>query len=557
MPVPTPVRRLDLPVRGGVWQLGSGRGVNYLDGAEELVKAILGAAQDRSSTSDELHFAAGSWAEQYHLNRGRANVLRAVDLHADAAVLEIGAGCGAISRYLGERVGLLDAVEPVPARADVAAVATAHLTNVRVFTGTVDDLPDEPGYDIAVVIGVLEYVGDGSRDQRPYLDFLTAIRRRLAPGGLLCLAIENQFGVKYLAGAPEDHTGRQWDGPQGYPSGGKARTFGRRPLTALLTSAGFEVHAVLGCFPDYKITRAVLSPALLARYPTLAKSLPVLPSPDWHQDVHRPMDEARLWAELVDAGQAEDNPNSFLVLAGTEPAPSSLWPADRLAVYFNTNRASRWCTRAEVSATSTGAEVVRSRLVASAGGDGGEIALRSYRESIHPAPTIVETLLERPWLARELLSQWRDLVLDTATTPRPGLWDLVPHNVLLTEDGLRPIDLEWEVADATPADVLARGLLLTADQLAAAGWTGAGERTTVWELAGWLGVLIGLPPSFVDDALEREAWFQAVSITGGGVGQRRETEHLRTALRRRFAEFVSDGRRAAVREQEEQARASQ
>ncbi|HVV20373.1 MAG TPA: class I SAM-dependent methyltransferase [Pseudonocardiaceae bacterium] len=548
MPAATPVRRLDLPVRDGVWRLAEGSGVDYLDGAEELVAAVLRTAADRSSTSDELHFAAGSWAERYHLCRGRANVLRAVDLPADAAVLEIGAGCGAISRYLGERVGVLDAVEPVPARAEVAAVATGHLPNVRVFTGTVDDLPDEPGYDVAVVVGVLEYVGGGSRDPQPYLDFLTAIRRRLAPGGLLCLAIENQFGVKYLAGAPEDHTGRQWDGPQGYPDGGRARTFGRKPLTALLTAAGFDVHTVLGCFPDYKITRAVLAPALLERYPFLAKSLPVLPSPDRGQDAHRAMDESRLWAELVDAGQAEDNPNSFLVLAGTGPAGRTPWPTDRLAVYFNTDRASRWCTRAEVSATATGAEVVRTRLVGTASDDDGAVALRSYREPIQPAPTMVGVLLDQPWRAAELLCRWRDLVLSAETTPRPGLWDLVPHNVLVTEDGLLPIDLEWEVSDATPADVLARGLLLTADRLAAAGWSGAGERTTVWELACWLGVVVGLDPSFVDEALEREARFQAVSVAGAGVGQRRETEYLKAALRKRFAEFVSD-------RQEERARA--
>lgn len=552
----TPVRRLDLPVYDGVHHLVEDGGVDYLDGSEELVRAIMDMARDRSSTSDELHFAAASWAERYHLSRSRANVLRALNLPADAAVLEVGAGCGAISRYLGERVGSLDAIEPVPARAGVAALATTHLPNVRVFAGTVDDLPDEPGYDVAVVIGVLEYVGGGSRDQRPYLDFLTAIRRRLVPGGLLCLAIENQFGVKYLAGAPEDHTGRQWDGPQGYPFGGRARTFGRRPLTALLTSAGFDVHTVLGCFPDYKITRAVLAPELLARYPFLAKSLPDLPSPDWGQDVDRPMDEARLWGELVDAGQAEDNPNSFLVIAGRGAAGRLMWPAERLAVYFNTDRASRWCTRADVSTTPTGAEVVRTRLVPAAGDD-ENVALRSYREPIRPAPTILDVLLREPWRAEDLLGRWRDLVLATAAEPRPGLWDLVPHNVLVTDDGLTPIDLEWEVSDATPADVVARGLLLSADRLAGAGWAGAGERTTVWELAAWLGVLIGLSPSFVDDAVEREARFQAVSMTGVGVGQRRETEHLRTALRRRFADLVSDGHRATAPEREGEARARQ
>ena len=73
----------------------------YRDGAEERVYGVIRDATDLSSMSDELAAQATSWAERYHLATSRANLLRPFALSNDAAVLEIGAGCGAITRYLG------------------------------------------------------------------------------------------------------------------------------------------------------------------------------------------------------------------------------------------------------------------------------------------------------------------------------------------------------------------------------------------------------------------------------------------------------------------------
>src|SRR5690606_28550559 len=111
---------------------------------------------------------ATTWAERYHLDPARANIVRALDLPADARVLEIGAGCGAITRYLGETCAVVDALEPVPSRARAIMERTRDLPGVKVFIGHLDDVPDVPSYDVIVVIGVLEYVGEGSLDDRPY-----------------------------------------------------------------------------------------------------------------------------------------------------------------------------------------------------------------------------------------------------------------------------------------------------------------------------------------------------------------------------------------------------
>ncbi|MFD1147833.1 SAM-dependent methyltransferase [Saccharothrix hoggarensis] len=530
----TPLRELDLVAADGCLLLGEDSGVTYLDGAEQLVGALVDEASDLGSLSDELHYAATTWPERYHLERGRANVLRALDLPAGATVLEIGAGCGAISRYVGERVAALDAVEPVAARARVAASRTRDLPGVRVFVGTLDDVPDAPAYDLVLVIGVLEYVGGGTADEQVYADFLASVRRRLNPGGSLVLAIENQLGVKYLAGAPEDHSGRPWDGPEGYPNGAPARTFARRPLEALLGRAGFTSTRTLGCFPDYKITRVVLGDDLAARHPRLLTELPRFPSPDWGFDGSRPADEAKLWRELTAAGLSGEMWNSFLVVAGVGE-PDALWPDDRLAVYFNTDRAARWCTRAEVLAD----RIRRSPLVEQ-GGD--VVSVRAYEEPVHDGVPLLEVVAREPWRAEEMLLAWRDVLHSGhGAELGPAAWDLVPHNLLVTADGLRAIDLEWQVADLTLTQVEQRGLLLTADHLARAGWRGAGERTTVRDLAGWFGVLLGHSPSYVEQAAELEACFQATRVVGSstGAGLRREQDYLRAAWRTRLDEPVA------------------
>ena len=166
----TPVRREHHEVQDGVRLLRPDPDISYRDGAEERLWEIVHQASDKSSGSIEMLESAEGWAEQYHTHPARANILRAVDIPRDAKVLEIGAGCGPITRYLGETAAVVDAVEPVVARARVARERTRDLRNVEVFAGQLEDLPALPTYDFVVVIGVLEYVGAGPTMRIPMRD---------------------------------------------------------------------------------------------------------------------------------------------------------------------------------------------------------------------------------------------------------------------------------------------------------------------------------------------------------------------------------------------------
>jgi SAM-dependent methyltransferase len=448
----TAVRALDVPTIDDCSILTPTTS-SYRDGAEERVYELIRGAADLSSMSDELAEQATSWAEHYHLTTSRANLIRPFALGKDAVVLEIGAGCGAITRYLGERCGWVDAVEPVLSRARAARARSRDLSNVEVFVGSIEDLPAEPTYDLVVVVGVLEYVGEGAGDLGPQRSFLGQIEALLRPGGSLLLAIENKLGVKYLAGAGEDHTGRVYDSVEGYPAGTIARTFSRSELTVLLESVGLT-PSFYCAFPDYKIPRTVLSDAVFESVPPLAWRIPKFPSPNRAGTSSHAINEERLWRALVQDGLGPSFGNSFVVTArkGSQRSEGpDLWPVGQLAAFYQPERRAAYATQTLVCERDSMTVFVRSPLRSAPESSrpvlkGLQDAERVYEQSaLVPGTDLLEVLegadddrLEaylREWVA----------IAEREANERGGYeLDLLPHNLIETSDGsLEIIDREW------------------------------------------------------------------------------------------------------------------
>src|SRR5204863_10202573 len=101
------------------------------------------------------------------------------------------------------------------ARARVAASRCRDLDNVVVLCDNFEAVDIAQRFDLVTLIGVLEYSRLYVGGDDPVQAMLGKARARLAPGGRLVLAIENQLGAKYLAGAPEDHLGEPWVGVMG------------------------------------------------------------------------------------------------------------------------------------------------------------------------------------------------------------------------------------------------------------------------------------------------------------------------------------------------------
>src|SRR5882672_91558 len=162
---------------------------------------------DLSSGSYELEQQIKDWPSEYHLSRKRAHLLREFDFGRKRRVLEVGCGCGAITRFLGETFQEVVAVEGSLVRANLTRLRTTDQGNVAVVCAPFQDITFSSPFDIVFCIGVLEYASQFLDAPDPYEAALEYFSKVLTSDGVLVLAIENQFGAKYWASSREDHTG--------------------------------------------------------------------------------------------------------------------------------------------------------------------------------------------------------------------------------------------------------------------------------------------------------------------------------------------------------------
>ena len=88
----------------GIWSRPGYIGIRYSDGdeVENRIAEIIDQASDITVLSSELRQYCIDWPSIYHLSGTRTNILRPFDGSLKGAILEIGSGCGAVTRYLGE-----------------------------------------------------------------------------------------------------------------------------------------------------------------------------------------------------------------------------------------------------------------------------------------------------------------------------------------------------------------------------------------------------------------------------------------------------------------------
>lgn len=249
--------------------------IDYADGGEEYVLDVIRKHPDLKACSPELVDYIKDWPSRYHLSFRRTNLLESIKelFNKDGAVLELGSGCGVLTRWLGENFHAVDAVEGSRQRAIITKERTRNLNNVKVFNGDILNISYEQGkYGLVTLVGVMEYVPyyspQGLDHKKSCTEFLKNLSSSLRNDGILLIAIENRFGAKYFTGCPEDHTGKMFDGIIGYPDRSPV-TFSRAELKEMLQAAGFKNTQFYHMFPDYKLPETFIreSDEALSLYP--------------------------------------------------------------------------------------------------------------------------------------------------------------------------------------------------------------------------------------------------------------------------------------------------
>ncbi|HFL3236583.1 TPA: class I SAM-dependent methyltransferase [Clostridioides difficile] len=208
---------------------------------------------------------SNEWPLLYHLSTQRQNLLNWYSFNEGSDILEIGAGCGAITGLFLERKMNVTAIEYSHKRALINAYRNQNNNNLEIHVGDFNEINIDKKFDYITLIGVFEYSGLISKGNYSNIDFLSKVKKMLKPGGELIIAIENKLGFKYWAGSVEDHLGRLFSGIEGYDNSMGIETYSKKEMLHLLHQCGFLAPKFYYPVPDYKFCTQVFSDEYLPR----------------------------------------------------------------------------------------------------------------------------------------------------------------------------------------------------------------------------------------------------------------------------------------------------
>ena len=289
-----------------------------------------------------------SWPILYHLSDLRSNIVEWIPMTGKEKVLEVGAGCGAITGMLSEKAAEVVACDLSRRRSEINATRNSECDNVTIHVGNFRDIePDLPNnFDFIFLIGVFEYGQGYIGTENPYENFLTMLQKHLKKDGRIVIAIENRIGLKYFAGAPEDHLGGYFDGIEGYSKDSVARTFTRNGLIRIFKKCGIKDYHFYYPYPDYKLMTSLHSDRYLPAYGELQDNVR-----NYDRDRLLLFNEKRAYECLINDGMYGEFANSFEVILGPG--------FDTVYCKYSNDRADEFKIRTDITIDKLGRKLIK------------------------------------------------------------------------------------------------------------------------------------------------------------------------------------------------------
>ncbi len=278
----------------------------YSDGRiEDRILQMVQEGKNLETSEDR------SFSVLYHLSPVRENILSWYPFREGASVLEIGAGPGAVTGLLCRRCGSVTSVELSQRRAKINYERHKNHDNLTIMVGNLNDMQFPGKFDYCILNGVFEYAGSFTPGEDPYGSFLKRCAGYLKDDGILLIAIENRLGLKYFAGAPEDHTENYMEGLKNYPGNPAVHTFSKKEWEELLERCSLPYRKFYYPYPDYKFPNEIFTAETL-RAEGFGKNA-------WNFNPGRLelFDEQEMARTLCREGVMESFMNSFLIEAGS------------------------------------------------------------------------------------------------------------------------------------------------------------------------------------------------------------------------------------------------
>ncbi len=214
------------------------------------------------------------WLYKIITDKGRSLFLDMLPIKKDGCYLDVGSGWGQAAIPLS-RYGKVFCLDVTRARLDILReIARQEGSVLNYICGNYCKFPFEDNqFDLVIFNGTFEWLPLGARDKSLYEAQTAALDKTiqiLNPDGIVYIGIENSMGLKYLLGAPDDHTGiqhitylnereanalyKEVTGKEGL----RMKTWSLMEYQQMFIKAGFEVMETYACFPDYKLIRQMI-----------------------------------------------------------------------------------------------------------------------------------------------------------------------------------------------------------------------------------------------------------------------------------------------------------
>ena len=497
---------------------------NYSDGddSENYLLDLVSKAADLSIGSEELISGIKDWPSLYHLSPKRADLMRPLaGLLKDRSVLEIGSGCGAITRYLGELGCQVTALEGSLRRAQITRQRCRELSNVTVICDNFQHFSVDEKFDVITLIGVLEYSNLFIDAEFPPEAMLQQLSTFLNPGGQVIIAIENKLGLKYLAGAPEDHLDKPYFGIENKYSSSTVSTFGKAELKKILERSGFPQPFFLYPFPDYKLPTVILTEKGVRDESLLVGELLTEKLEYFQHRVYTNNFSTTLAAEAFAQNHLLSHfSNSFLVVASPDtdqPPPTH----NALAYTYSTHRKKPFCKENIFDRGTEGPITVIKRRLYDLPPDPQspirqQISDETYYQGILLSKSVVALVSRNGWTLEDLrpwaqayytiLSKYA-VIKNNQPLLEGKYVDLTPFNILLKNGSdIHIFDQEWIIREELPVHyVFFRGVRFTLGALSFFSPPAEGTPLNLLQLSlAIVNTAFNFTPQMLDDCLARE-----------------------------------------------------
>ncbi len=184
------------------------------------------------------------WFLFYHLSDYRSAMLRWYPFKNDASVLEIGAGMGAMTGALCDRVKKVTATENSVFCAEAIARRYCQRDNLVIYAADFRKIEFEEKFDYIILFG---------QSERVCAEYINNILSLLKADGILLMEAENKYGVQNLCGKRDWVTGRAFES-FGCKNG---RTLHRAELEEILKASQADRWKFYYPMPDYITPRVI------------------------------------------------------------------------------------------------------------------------------------------------------------------------------------------------------------------------------------------------------------------------------------------------------------